>query len=179
MIRESAWGRVISRASWWRLLNHNDRTRLTSIGDSESGQDRRIDDVKDVSGALPIASELAHRSNNGSGQSGPASFVAVAAGLTPIADVGRARKLIPGGEHRGKAAGPHTPLARMSQHGPPPPGPCGRRRQTCTRSASTVVPPGRSSHPDQGRPRRQALVRGLGKRRLACVFLRWAMVSLS
>jgi hypothetical protein len=70
------------------------------------GQDRRIDDVRDVSGVAPIASKLARRSNNGSGQSGPASFVAVAAGLTPIADAGRARKLIPGGEHQGKAAGP-------------------------------------------------------------------------
>jgi hypothetical protein len=28
--------RVISRVSWWRLLNPNDRIYLTGIGDSES-----------------------------------------------------------------------------------------------------------------------------------------------
>jgi hypothetical protein len=35
---------------------------------SQMGQDRRIDDVRDVSGVPPIASELARRSNNGPGQ---------------------------------------------------------------------------------------------------------------
>jgi hypothetical protein len=38
---------------------------------SESGQDRRIDDVRDVSGVPPIASELARRSNNGLSQYRP------------------------------------------------------------------------------------------------------------
>jgi signal transduction histidine kinase len=41
--RQPVWvSHVISRASWWRLLNPNDRTYLTGIGDSESGHEETL-----------------------------------------------------------------------------------------------------------------------------------------
>src|SRR5712691_1300012 len=77
----------------------------------------------------------------GVGQSAPSSFATGTEELASIADAGRARNSIPGGEHQGKAAGPQKPAAMAGARGAGyGPGPDSRAAKKIGRPARHEAP---------------------------------------